>query len=105
MEIQRTYVMVKPDGIQRRSLGEVIGRFERRGLKLVGAKLLKIPAVQAQRHYAEHKERPFFGDLVEYITSGPVLAMVWEGPGAITVARTAPRNRSPIASAQCRISA
>ncbi len=100
MEVQRTYVMVKPDGIQRRALGDVIGRFERRGLKLIAARLLRIPAALAQRHYSEHKERPFFGDLVEYITSGPVLAMVWEGPGAVSVARammgaTDPQKATP----------
>ena len=97
---ERTLVLVKPDGIQRRLLGEVIGRFERRGLKLVAGKLMQIDETLADAHYGEHRGKPFFADLVDYITSGPVLAMVWEGPGAIAVVRamvgaTDPQKAAP----------
>jgi nucleoside-diphosphate kinase len=86
--MERTFVMVKPDGVQRGLVGEVVGRFERKGLQLVASKLMVIGKGQAETHYAEHKEKPFFGELVEFITSGPVFAMVWEGDQAITLSRT-----------------
>ncbi|MFB6173388.1 MAG: nucleoside-diphosphate kinase [Halobacteriales archaeon] len=79
---ERTFVMVKPDGVQRGLIGEVISRLEDRGLKLVGAKFVRIDRDLAEEHYAEHAEEPFFEDLVEFITSGPVLATVWEGADA-----------------------
>ncbi len=79
---ERTFVMVKPDGVQRGLAGEIVSRFEQRGLKLVGAKLLQIDEELAQRHYGEHEGKPFFEGLVSFITSGPVLAMVWEGQDA-----------------------
>ena len=79
---ERTFVMVKPDGVQRTLTGEVITRLEERGLKLVGAKLMQIDEELAQQHYAEHEDKPFLDDLVEFITSGPVMAMVWEGADA-----------------------
>jgi len=81
-EHERTFVMVKPDGVQRGLIGEVVSRFEDRGLKLVGAKFMEIDEVLAHEHYAEHEDKPFFEGLVEFITSGPVMAMVWEGQDA-----------------------
>jgi nucleoside-diphosphate kinase len=85
--MQRTLVLVKPDGVRRGLCGEVIRRLERRGLRMVGCRLLQMDRDLAERHYAEHRQRPFFADLVRFITSGPVLAMVWEGPGAIAAVR------------------
>ena len=84
---QTTFVMVKPDGVQRGLVGEIINRFERKGLKLVGLRSV-IPSEQiAEEHYAVHKERPFYDGLIEFITSGPVVAMAWNGKDAISVAR------------------
>jgi len=79
---ERTFVMVKPDGVQRGLVGEVIGRLEERGLKLVAATFMEIDRDLAQQHYGEHEDKPFFEGLVEFITSGPVMAMVWEGQDA-----------------------
>ncbi|PSQ32275.1 nucleoside-diphosphate kinase, partial [Halobacteriales archaeon SW_10_68_16] len=76
---ERTFVMVKPDGVQRGLIGEIISRLEDRGLKLVGAKFMQIDRDLAHDHYAEHEDKPFFEDLVDFITAGPVMAMVWEG--------------------------
>jgi nucleoside-diphosphate kinase len=93
-------VLVKPDGVQRGLVGEVISRLERRGLQLAGMKLMRITEDLAGRHYAEHREKPFFGGLVAFITSAPVVAMVWEGPGAVAMVRammgaTNPANAAP----------
>jgi len=85
--MQKTFVLVKPDGVQKNLIGEVIARFERRGLKIVGLKMIKITEEQAKKHYAEHSEKPFFGELVEFITSGPVAAMVVSGENAIKAVR------------------
>ncbi|HWI60918.1 MAG TPA: nucleoside-diphosphate kinase [Symbiobacteriaceae bacterium] len=98
--MERSFVMVKPDGVQRGLIGEVISRFERRGLKLVAAKLMTVPKSLAEEHYGEHKEKPFYPGLVSFITSGPVMAMVWEGPNAIatirkTMGATNPANAEP----------
>lgn len=98
--MERSFVMVKPDGVQRGLVGEVISRFERRGLKLVGAKFMQVPRALAEQHYAELKDKPFFPELITFITSGPVMAMVWEGPGAIasiraTMGATNPANAAP----------
>lgn len=84
---ERTFVMIKPDGFGRRLCGDVIGRYEKRGLKLVGLKLQVLPRPVAEEHYAEHKERPFFGELVDFVTSGPTIQMVWEGANAVAVVR------------------
>ena len=82
-----TYIMVKPDGVQRGLVGEIINRFERKGLKLVGLKSV-VPSMElAESHYEVHKERPFYTGLIKFITSGPVVAMAWEGIDAINVAR------------------
>jgi nucleoside-diphosphate kinase len=88
MSAEHTFIMVKPDGVRRGLVGEVIGRFERKGLKLEKMQLLTIDEELAGRHYAEHTEKPFFGELVDFITSGPVVAMEWSGPQAVAVART-----------------
>ena len=87
MHQERTFIAIKPDGVQRGFISEIIGRFERKGFKLVALKQL-IPSQElAQKHYGVHKERPFFSDLVDFISSGPVVAMVWEGEGVISNAR------------------
>ncbi|MEM0214583.1 MAG: nucleoside-diphosphate kinase [Archaeoglobaceae archaeon] len=85
--MERTFVMVKPDGVQRGFIGEIISRLEKKGLKIVAMKMLKIPKELAEEHYAEHKAKPFFSSLVSYITSGPVVAMVVEGNNAVKVVR------------------
>ena len=86
--MERTFIMVKPDGVERGLVAEVIGRFERRGFRLCGMKAMRIDRSLAERHYAEHVEKSFFPSLLAFITRGPVVAMVWEGPDAIRVART-----------------
>ncbi|USK68990.1 nucleoside-diphosphate kinase [Peribacillus asahii] len=98
--MERTFLMVKPDGVQRNLIGEIVSRFEKKGFQLVGAKLMQISQELAEQHYGEHKERPFFGELVEFITSGPVFAMVWEGENVIATARqmmgaTNPKDAAP----------
>ena len=85
--MERTFLAVKPDGVQRHLVGEIISRYEAKGFKLVGLKLLQPTRELAEKHYAVHKERPFFAGLVDFITSGPVVAMVWEGDGVVTSAR------------------
>jgi nucleoside-diphosphate kinase len=97
--MERTFVMVKPDGVQRGLTGEIVKRFEQKGFKLVGAKLMQIPGSLAQEHYGEHKERPFFGELVDFITSGPVFAMVWEGDNVITTIRNMMGKTNPVDAA------
>jgi nucleoside-diphosphate kinase len=84
---EHTFVMVKPDGVSRGLIGEVISRLERTGLRLERIRMLTITEELARRHYAEHLERPFFPELLEFITSGPVVAMDWSGPEAIATAR------------------
>ncbi|MDR4888719.1 nucleoside-diphosphate kinase [Fredinandcohnia sp. QZ13] len=98
--MEKTFLMVKPDGVQRQLIGEIVSRFERKGFQLVGAKLMAVSEELASEHYAEHKERPFFGELVEFITSGPVFAMVWQGENVIATARhmmgaTNPKDAAP----------
>lgn len=85
--MERTLILVKPDGVQRGYIGEIIGRFERRGLKLRAMKFIQMSEELARQHYAVHEGRPFYESLVAYITSGPVVAMVWEGNDAILAAR------------------
>ncbi len=87
MKLERTFVLVKPDGVQRGLIGEVIARLEKRGLKLVAAKFMQVSRSLAEQHYAIHKGKPFYEGLVNYITSAPVMAMVWEGPGAVAAVR------------------
>jgi nucleoside-diphosphate kinase len=85
--VERTLVLVKPDGVQRGLIGEVISRLERRGLRLVAAKFMNVSRQLAETHYAIHKGKPFYDGLISYITSAPVMAMVWEGPNAIAAVR------------------
>jgi len=98
--VERTLVLIKPDGVQRGLIGEVIKRLERRGLRLVGAKFMSVSQELAETHYGIHKGKPFYEGLIQYITSAPVMAMVWEGPNAIAAVRqtmgsTRPTEASP----------
>ena len=86
--MERTFIMIKPDGVQRGLVGDIVSRFERKGFKLVGMKFMAVSRQLAEEHYAVHKERPFFAGLVDFITSSPVVAMVWEGDDVISCART-----------------
>ncbi|MDV6377675.1 nucleoside-diphosphate kinase [Sporosarcina sp. GW1-11] len=97
--MERTFIMVKPDGVQRNLIGEIVGRFESKGYQLVGGKLMNISQELAEQHYGEHSERPFFGELVDFITSGPVFAMVWEGENVISTARLMMGATNPTESA------
>lgn len=85
--MERTFLAIKPDGVQRGLVGEIIRRFETKGFTLVGLKFLKVSQELAEQHYDVHRERPFFTGLVEFITSSPVVAMVWEGDGVVASAR------------------
>ena len=96
--MERTLVLVKPDGVQRGLIGEVIGRLERRGLKLVGMKLMLVDDALARQHYGEHVDRPFFPGLVEFITSAPVVAMAWEAENAVEAVRNTMGQTNPTAS-------
>ena len=98
--MERSLVLVKPDGVQRALVGEVISRLERRGLRLVAAKFMQVSRELADTHYAIHKGKPFYEGLISYITSAPVMAMVWEGPNAIaairqTMGATRPTEAAP----------
>ncbi len=86
--VERTLVLLKPDTVARGLCGEIISRFERKGLRLVGMKLMKVDEALAKRHYAMHEGKPFFQGLIEYITALPIVAMVWEGPNAIANVRS-----------------
>ena len=86
--MQRTLILLKPDCVQRRLVGTIIGRFEQKGLRLVGLKLLQASRDLAEKHYAVHKGKPFYDSLLGFLTSGPTVAMVWEGREAVAVART-----------------
>ncbi len=97
--MERTLILVKPDGVQRGLAGEIIARFERRGLKLIGMKFMQMSQALAEEHYGVHKERPFYNSLVEYITSGPIVAMVWEGKDAIAAARATMGATNPVQAA------
>ena len=100
MAAERTLVLIKPDAVRRALAGEILARFERRGLQIREAKLLAVDRALAEEHYAEHREKPFFGELVDFITSAPTLALVLEGEGAIATVRTTmgatnPANAAP----------
>ena len=96
---ERTLVLIKPDAVERGLAGEILGRLERRGLTLCAARLVQVDRELAERHYAEHAEKPFFGELVEFITSAPTLALVVEGESAIPVVRTTMGATNPKDSA------
>lgn len=87
MAVERTLILVKPDGVKRALMGEIVSRFERKGLRVAGLKLMRFSAEMAERHYAEHVKKPFFPELKTFITSGPIAAMVIEGDAAISIAR------------------
>ena len=97
--MERTYIMVKPDGVQRHLSGEIIRRFENRGMKLVALKMTVPTRETAEKHYAVHAERPFYGELVDFVTSGPVVAMVWEGKDAIKIGRAMIGATKPVDAA------
>jgi nucleoside-diphosphate kinase len=96
--MERTFIAIKPDGVQRGLVGEIIRRFETKGFTLVGLKFLKVSKELAEQHYGVHRERPFFGSLVEFITSSPVVAMVWEGDGVVASARKIIGATNPLTS-------
>ncbi len=96
---ERTLFLVKPDAMQRGLAGEIIARLERRGLKIAGMKLLRMSRELAEQHYAEHREKSFFAGLVEFITSGPVIAIAWEGRDAIRVVRATIGSTNPAEAA------
>ena len=98
--MEKTFIMIKPDGVQRNLIGEIVSRFEQKGYKLVAAKFMQVSTELAQAHYAEHKARPFFGELVDFITCAPVFAMVWEGENIVEISRamigkTSPKDAMP----------
>ncbi len=97
--MSRTFVMVKPDGVRRGLVGEVIRRLEQKGLQLQGMKLLKLTPELAGKHYEEHKDKGFYPDLIEFITSGPSVPMVWEGRDAVAVVRAAMGATDPVKAA------
>lgn len=97
--MERTLILVKPDGVQRALAGEIIARFERRGLKLIGMRFIQMSRELAEKHYAVHKGKPFYEDLVKYITSGPVVAMAWEGKDAVNAARNTIGATNPATAA------
>jgi nucleoside-diphosphate kinase len=96
---ERTLVLIKPDAMQRRLAGDILGRFEGRGLAIRAARLVQVDRELAERHYAEHTEKPFFGELVDFITSAPTLALVLEGESAIEVVRTTIGATDPVNAA------
>jgi nucleoside-diphosphate kinase len=95
MAVERTLVLIKPDAVQRKLAGEILARFERRGLELRDARLVQVDRELAEQHYAEHAEKPFFGELVEFITSAPTLALALEGEGAIATVRRTMGSTNP----------
>jgi nucleoside-diphosphate kinase len=97
--MERTLILVKPDAFARNLTGEIIARFERKGLRLAGLRLLTMTIELAQRHYAEHEGKPFFGELVGFITSGPLVAMVLEGDSAVKAARQVIGATNPLEAA------
>ncbi|MCP3773253.1 nucleoside-diphosphate kinase [Paenibacillus sp. MZ04-78.2] len=97
--MEKTFLMIKPDGVQRGLIGRLVQRFEDKGFQLIGSKLMVITKEQAETHYAEHKEKPFFGELVQFITSGPVFAMVWQGDSVIALSRAMMGKTKPLDAA------
>lgn len=98
--MEKTFIALKPDAVQRGYIGEIISRFERKGFKLIGMKLMQVTSAMAEEHYGEHREKPFFKGLVEFITSGPIVAMAWEGDNVVESARkmmgaTNPKDSAP----------
>jgi nucleoside-diphosphate kinase len=96
--MERTFIAIKPDGVQRKLIGEIVKRFETKGFTLVGLKFMSVSRELAEQHYGVHRERPFFGSLVDFITSGPVVAMVWEGDGVVASGRKLIGATNPLQS-------
>ena len=96
--MERTFIAIKPDGVQRSLVGDIISRFEAKGFTLVGMKLMQANRELAEQHYGEHKGKPFFNGLVDFITSGPLVAMVWEGEGVVASARKLIGATNPLTS-------
>jgi nucleoside-diphosphate kinase len=94
--MQRTLVLIKPDGVQRGLVGRIIDRLERRGLKLIALKMMLVSKETASQHYAEHQGKPFYNGLLSFITSGPIIAMIWEGREAVTVVRSLMGSTDPL---------
>lgn len=97
--METTLVLLKPDAVRRNLMAEIIGRFERRGFRFRGMRLMQLDRATAETHYAEHSERPFFGELVDFITSGPIVALALEGPGAVATVREMMGKTNPLESA------
>ncbi|GAY65366.1 hypothetical protein CUMW_240530 [Citrus unshiu] len=97
--MEQTFIMIKPDGVQRGLVGEIISRFEKKGFSLKGLKLMTVDRPFAEKHYEDLLSKPFFGALIGYITSGPVIAMIWEGEGVVKTGRTIIRATNPAQSA------
>ncbi|KAK4353947.1 hypothetical protein RND71_026141 [Anisodus tanguticus] len=97
--MEHTFIMIKPDGVQRGLVGEIIGRFEKKGFTLKGLKLITVDRAFAEKHYADLSAKPFFSGLVDYIVSGPVVAMVWVGKGVVTTGRNIIGATNPLESA------
>jgi len=98
MSNERTFIAVKPDGVQRNLVGEILGRFEKKGFQLIGLKMLVPSKDLAEKHYDEHKARPFFHGLVSFLTSGPLVAMVWQGKGVVASSRLMIGATNPLTS-------
>ena len=94
--VERTFIMIKPDGVQRGLIGEIISRFEKKGLKLLASKFLQLSLEQAEQHYSEHVGKSFYEPLLQFITSGPVMAMVWSGENAIELSRALIGKTNPL---------
>lgn len=99
MAVETTFIMIKPDGVRRGLVGEVISRFEAKGMTLGRMRMLEVTEEIARRHYAEHVEKPFFPELLSFITSGPVVAMEWSGESAVSAARTMMGPTNPVEAA------
>ena len=99
MAVERTLILIKPDAVERALAGEILARVERRGFRVVAGKLLRVSRELGEEHYGEHREKPFFGELVEFITSSPTLALVLEGESAVKVVRTTMGSTNPVDSA------
>jgi nucleoside-diphosphate kinase len=94
--MEKTFLMIKPDGVQRQMIGRIMTRFEEKGFQLIGAKLMQMTKEQAEYHYEEHVSRPFYGELVEFITSGPVFGMVWQGDQVVAHSRMMMGKTNPM---------